>query len=221
MISARSSLVASISPATSASSTIDRLRHLYRTNVVARALLDAAATRTIRAWRETAFSTARAEIQKAVSSLSDPSAVIEVFKALHDIGVVQYIKSRAGNQHRIKWLFWSPSVAAVAAEQATDFEGWGQSERSRDRRKARLARKRKAQNGVEPAGPPAADTVKPKKDRPVGGSAAKAENPRVVLDLGGGVAVTWNRPHNPTPAEAEQFAKAVAGVVQSLGGVNA
>ena len=222
MISAPGSLLAGISPAFPATTAIDRLRHLYRTSIIAKALLEAAATRTVRAWRETALSTARAEIHKAIGTPPDSSAVIEVFKKLHELGVVQYIKGRTNHQHRIKWLYWSPSVAAVAAERTSDFKAWGQSERSRARRQSRLARKRKAQTGETGTGsPPAAETAEVKKARLVNGSTAKAKNPQVVLDLGGGVAVTWNRPHNPTPAEADRFAKAVAGVVQSLAGVKA
>ncbi len=220
MISAAASLRASLPLSPAVPTPVERLRDLYARNRLARTLLDAAADRTQRAWRETALATARTEIHEKLGERPSKRAVIEVFKELHSLGVVRHIVGRSGHQTRIEWVYRSPSVAAVAAGRAADFEKWGQSERARRRRKERLAKLSKAQPSGD-ATAPVADAKPPKKSASQRGIHRKAKAPQVVLDLGGGVAVTWNRPRNPTPAEAEQFAKAVAATVQSLAGVGA
>jgi hypothetical protein len=222
MISAAASLRASLPLAPAVPTPVERLRALYAYNRWARALLDAAAERTQRAWRETALATARTELHDKLGERPPKRAVIEVFKELHTLGVVRHVVGRSGHQTRIEWVYRSPSVAAVAAGRAADFEKWGQSERARRRRKERLAKRSKSQPNDDAAAiTPVADAKPTKKAASQCGSRRKAKEPQVVLDLGCGVAVTWNRPRHPTPAEAEQFAKAVAATVQSLAGVGA
>jgi hypothetical protein len=222
MISAPVSLRASLPLAPAVSTTVEQLRNLYSRNRLARALLDATAERTLRAWRETALSTACAELHEKLGECPPKKMVIEVFKELHGLGVVRHIVGRSGHQTRIEWVYRSTSVAAVAAGRAAEFENWGQSERSRRRRKERLVKGKKARPVVEAAASSAVTDAMPvPKTAPKSGRSRRANEPRVVLDLGCGVAVTWNRPRNPTPAEAEHFAKAVAATVQSLAGVGA
>lgn len=222
MISAAASLRASLPLAPAVPTPVEQLRDLYARNRLARTLLDAAADRTQRAWRETALATARAELHEKLGERPSKRAVIEVFKELHGLGVVRHIVGRSGHQTRIEWVYRSPSVAAVAAGRAAEFEKWGQSERARRRRKERLAKQSKTQpSGDAPATTPVADAKPSRNSATKRGTRRKAKDPQVVLDLGCGVAVTWNRPRNPTPAEAEQFAKAVAATVQSLAGVGA
>jgi hypothetical protein len=220
MISAAASLRASLPLAPAVPTPVERLRDLYARNRLARTLLDAAADRTQRAWRETALATARTELHQKLGERPSKRAVIEVFKELHSLGVVRHIVGRSGHQTRIEWVYRSPSVAAVAAGRAAEFEKWGQSERARRRRKDRLAKRSKVQPSGD-ATPPAADAKPAKKSASQRDNRRNAKAPQVVLDLGCGVAVTWNRPRNPTAAEAEQFAKAVAATVQSLAGVGA
>jgi hypothetical protein len=220
MISAAASLRASLPLAPAVPTPVERLRDLYARNRLARTLLDAAADRTQRAWRETALATARTELHEKLGERPSKRAVIEVFKELHGLGVVRHIVGRSGHQTRIEWVYRSPSVAAVAAGRAAEFEKWGQSERARRRRKERLAKQSKAQPRGDVTAP-VADAKPAKKSASQRGIRRIAKEPQVVLDLGCGVAVTWNRPQNPTPAEAEQFAKAVAATVQSLAAVGA
>lgn len=222
MISAAAPVRADLALAPAALTTIARLRDLYTRSRWARALLDAAAERTQRAWRETALATARAELHKKLCQRPPKKAVIEMFKELHDLGVVRHIVGRSGHQTRIEWVYRSPSVAAVAAGRASEFEKWGQSERSRRRRKERLAKRNKTESaGNAATGPTTADARPTKKMASNGRNHRNANKPRVVLDLGTGVAVTWDRPRNPSPAEAERFAKVLAATVQSLAGVEA
>jgi hypothetical protein len=195
------------------------LRHLFNTHPVARALLAAASDQTIRAWRETAIATARAAINRQIGQSVPKKAVLEVFKKLQDLGVVRHIVGRSGHQTRIEWIYRSPSVAAVAAGRAAEFEKWGQSEQARRRRKQRLAKRSKTQpSGDGTTSMAVVDARQVKTAAPDAGARGKAPESQVVLNLGCGIAVTWNRPRNPTRAEAEKFAKAVAATVQSLAG---
>jgi hypothetical protein len=222
MISAATSLRGSLPLTPAVPTPVERLRDLYARNLLARALLDAAAERTQRAWRETALATARTELHEKLGDRPSKRAVIDVFKELQSLGVVHHIVGRSGHQTRIEWVYRSPSVAAVAAGRAAEFEKWGQSERSRRRRKERLAKRSKSQpSGGATAVTPVTDAKPAKTSASQCGIRRHAKEPQVVLDLGCGVAVTWNRPQNPTPAEAEQFAKAVAATVQSLTGFGA
>lgn len=220
MISGPASFRASLALTPAVPSPVEQLRHLYTNDLLARALLDAAAEQKLRAWRETALATARSKINEKLGNRPPKKAVIEVFKKLHGLGVVRHVVGRSGHQTRVEWVYRSPSVAAVAAGEASEFEKWGQSEHSRRRRRERLARRRNSRPGEATA--PVALAAKPaKKATPERRRHPKGSEPRVVLDLGCGVAVTWNRPRNPSPAEAEKFAKAVAATVQSLAGVEA
>ena len=220
MISAPTSLRASFPLASTVPTTVERLRDLNARNRLARTLLDATAERTLRTWRETALSTACDELYEKLGERPRKKDVIDVFRELHGLGVVRHVVGRSGYQTRIEWVYRSTSGAAVAAGKAAEFENWGQSEHSRRRRKERLVKQRKTRPVVEAAATAAAaDAKQTPKHAPRSDSNRKANEPRVVLDLGGGVAVTWNRPRNPTPAEAEQFAKAVAAAVQSFAGV--
>ena len=222
IISAAASLRASLPLAPAAQTPVERLRELYGRNRLARTLLDAAASRTQRAWRETTLATARAELHKTLGERPSKTAVIEVFKELHALGVVRHTVGRSGHQTRIEWVYRSPSVAAVAAGRAAEFEKWGQSERARRRRKERLAKRSKAkQSGDASDTTSVADATPANKSASQRGISREANEPQVVLDLGCGVALTWTRPRNPTPAEAEQFAKVVAATVKSLTGVGA
>jgi hypothetical protein len=214
MISAAASLRASLPLSPAVPTTVERLRDLYARNRLARTLLDAAADRTQRAWRETAIATARTELHEKLGERPSKRAVIEVFKDLQSLGVVRLIVGRSGHQTRIEWIYRSPSVAAVAAGRAAEFERWGQSERARRRRKERLAKRGK----VQPSGDatlPVADAKPAKKSGSQRDIRRNAKEQQVVLDLGCGVAVTWNRPRNTTPAEVEQFAKVVAATIQA------
>jgi len=198
------------------------LRHLFNTHPIARALLAAASNRTIRAWRETAIATARAAINRQIGRSVPKKAVLEVFKELQELGVVRHIVGRYGHQTRIEWIYRSPSVAAVAAGRAAEFEKWGQSDHARRRRKERLARRSKTQpNGDGTTSTTVTDARQAKTTALDGGTRGRAHGPQVILNLGCGITVTWNRPRNPTRDEAEKFAKAVAATVQSLTGVGA
>ena len=222
MISVTAPFRTSLPLATTAPTSVERLRDLYARSHLARALLDAAAERTQRAWRETALSKAFITLHEKLGQRPPRKAVIELFKALQGLGVVRHTVGRSGHQTRIEWLYRSPSVAAVAAGRAAEFEKWGQPQRSRLRRKERLAKRKKKQlSGDAVATAPAAGASPAKKAAAKSRGHCKDKQPQVVLDLGCGVAVTWNRPRNPTPAEAEQFAKAVAATVQSLAGAGA